>query len=106
MVRDFIFCLQEAALHFVFKKFSTPQNPAECFVNPPCGCSNPGKELQCEECTYLESCLSSFQLQGSYSYNSPYVTSHKPTAQKVNSSCKDGSMSEVKIGVNSRASSQ
>lgn len=66
MVRDLIFCLQEAALEFVLKKYRVPQQPAECFVNPPCGCVNPGKELKCEECSYLESCLSSFKVKGLY----------------------------------------
>jgi hypothetical protein len=61
MVRDCIFCLQEAALQFIFKKYLPPQNPSECFVNPPCGCPNPGQELQCEDCVYLESCLSNFK---------------------------------------------
>lgn len=63
MLQDLIFCLQEAALQFVFKKYSTPQESAECFVNPPCGCANPGKEIQCEECTHLEACLSSFRFK-------------------------------------------
>lgn len=63
MLQDLIFCLQEATLHFVFKKYWTPQEPAECFVDPPCGCANPGKELQCEECGHLEACLSSFRFK-------------------------------------------
>jgi hypothetical protein len=67
MLQDIIFCLKEAALYYILKKYSTPQNPPECFVNPPCGCANPGKELQCEDCIYLESCLSHIKL------------GHKPT---------------------------
>lgn len=67
MVQDIIFCLKEAAVDLIFKKYSPPQNPTECFVNVPCGCANPGKELKCEDCPYLEACLSSFKL------------SHKPT---------------------------
>jgi hypothetical protein len=62
MVQDIIFCLKEAAVYYIWKKYSTRQNPAECFVNPPCGCANPGKELQCEDCIYLESCLSHIKL--------------------------------------------
>ncbi|MDH6100750.1 hypothetical protein NWP21_18290 [Anabaenopsis sp. FSS-46] len=67
MVQDIIFCLKEAAVYYIWKKYSTPQNTGECFVNPPCGCANPGKELQCEDCIYLESCLSHIKL------------GHKPT---------------------------
>lgn len=63
MVEDFVFCLQEAALYFIFKKSQTYKDPSECFVNPPCGCSNPGQNAQCEDCTYLEVCLSNCKLQ-------------------------------------------
>lgn len=59
MVQDCIFCLQEAALEFFAKKRVFPTNPKDCFVNPPCGCPNPGKEIQCEDCPHLEACLSS-----------------------------------------------
>ena len=59
--RDLILCLRETAFHLVLKKVHTPKHPEECFLNPPCGCSNPGKELQCEECPYLEACLSQFK---------------------------------------------
>lgn len=65
MVKECIFCLQEVALQLIFKKYLPPQNPSECFVNPPCGCPNPGKELQCEDCIYLEACLSNFRQLGS-----------------------------------------
>lgn len=72
MTRDIIFCLQEAALQFIFQKPFTPKNPSECFINPDCGCKNPGKELKCEECPELEACLSGFQLAGSYRNNIKY----------------------------------
>ncbi len=62
MVQDIIFCLKEATLYYILKKYSEPRNPAECFINPSCGCENPGKELKCENCTYLEACLSHFKL--------------------------------------------
>ncbi|BAY76685.1 hypothetical protein NIES25_31420 [Nostoc linckia NIES-25] len=61
MVKDLIFCLQEAALEFIFNNFSKPKNVSECYINPPCGCSNPGQNIQCEDCVYLEACLSSFK---------------------------------------------
>ncbi len=63
MVKDLIFCLQEAALYLIFKKSLTPQDPSECFVNSPCGCANPGQDIQCEDCAYLECCLSNCKLQ-------------------------------------------
>ncbi|WP_339383020.1 hypothetical protein [Nodularia sp. LEGE 06071] len=62
MVQDILFCLKEATSYYILKKYSTPKNSAECFINPPCGCANPGKELKCEDCTYLEACLSHFKL--------------------------------------------
>ncbi|WP_245912473.1 hypothetical protein [Brunnivagina elsteri] len=34
------------------------QKPADCYLNPPCACINPGKEIECENCEHLESCLS------------------------------------------------
>nr|WP_236117132.1 hypothetical protein [Hassalia byssoidea] len=61
MTRDIIFCLQEAALEFIFQKSFKPKNPSECFINPDCGCKNPGKELKCEDCPDLEACLSGFK---------------------------------------------
>ncbi|QKQ74171.1 hypothetical protein FBB35_13310 [Nostoc sp. TCL240-02] len=64
MLKDLIFCLQEAALYLILiKKSRTPQDPSECFVNSPCGCANPGQDIQCEDCAYLESCLSNCKLQ-------------------------------------------
>jgi hypothetical protein len=58
MVRDVIFCLQEVACDIIFQNSSTSKQLTECFINPPCGCANPGKELKCEDCPYLEACLS------------------------------------------------
>jgi hypothetical protein len=55
LCRDWILCLRETANYFV------PKQPSECFLNPGCGCSNPGQEPQCEDCPYLEACLSSFK---------------------------------------------
>ncbi len=63
MVKDFVFCLQEAALHFILEKSQTHKDYSECFVNPPCGCTNPGQNPQCEDCGYLEGCLSNCKLQ-------------------------------------------
>jgi|GEM_PF-3676191 len=60
MLRDCIFCLQETALQLISKKYLPPQDPSECFFNLPCACSHPGKELRCEDCPYLEACLSNF----------------------------------------------
>lgn len=37
----------------------------KCYIKPACGCLNPGKELKCENCEYLESCLSRCQRKGS-----------------------------------------
>lgn len=52
---------RETALSIVLRDQETPKNPKECFLNPPCGCSNPGQELQCEDCPHLEACLSRFK---------------------------------------------
>ena len=56
LCRDLFLCLRETAHHFA------PKNPSECFLNPACGCRNPGKEPQCEDCPHLEACLSRCQL--------------------------------------------
>ncbi|MEB3336372.1 MAG: hypothetical protein VKJ46_02850 [Leptolyngbyaceae bacterium] len=40
---------------------SSPPTPEVCFLNPGCGCAHPGEELKCEDCPYLESCLSRSQ---------------------------------------------
>nr|WP_242039622.1 hypothetical protein [Anabaena sphaerica] len=66
MVQDLIVCLQEATLYFICKKSWVPKEPNECFVNLPCGCQNPGKEIKCEDCQYLEGCLSSWKLNQDY----------------------------------------
>lgn len=63
MFKDFVFCLQEAVLYFRLKNSPTQKDYSECFVNPPCGCSNPGQNIQCEDCAYLEACLSNCKLQ-------------------------------------------
>lgn len=34
------------------------RQPKNCYLNPVCGCVNPGKAIECENCEYLESCLS------------------------------------------------
>lgn len=54
-IQDLVLCLQVTADNF------TPKKPSDCFLKLPCGCPNPGKELQCEECDHLEACLSKFQ---------------------------------------------
>lgn len=59
--RDFMLCLQETAFRAVLKQPWTPKHPQECYLNPPCGCLNPGKELTCEDCPHLEACLSQFK---------------------------------------------
>jgi hypothetical protein len=59
--QDFILCMKEAAFRLVAGQNSAPKHPSECYLNPPCGCSNPGKNLQCEDCPYLEACLSQFK---------------------------------------------
>ena len=70
---------RETALSIVLRDGDTPKHPKECFLNPPCGCSNPGKELQCEDCPHLEACLSRFKSIRS-----------SPSLIKVGSSAKDG----------------
>ncbi|BAY16220.1 hypothetical protein NIES2109_25140 [Nostoc sp. HK-01] len=62
MVKDVILCLQEAAAEIIFKPNSISNKLSECFISPPCGCANPGKELKCEDCPYLEACLSRIKL--------------------------------------------
>lgn len=58
MLQDIIVCLKEATAYFILRKHVTPQEPAECFRNSPCDCANPGKDMKCEDCPYLEACLS------------------------------------------------
>ena len=81
MMQDLIFCLQEAASSVIFKKPWTPKQPSECFLNPPCGCANPGKDLKCEDCPHLEACLSSFKLQEASCHNTLYVPIDMPISQ-------------------------
>lgn len=59
--QGFILYVQETAFRVVIGETLTPKRPEECFLNPPCGCSNPGKELSCEDCPHLEACLSHFK---------------------------------------------
>jgi hypothetical protein len=59
--RELILYMQETAFRVVLGQPSTPKHRQECFLNPPCGCSNPGQELQCEDCPHLEGCLSQFK---------------------------------------------
>lgn len=68
--QDIIFLLRETACRFVFRQALTSKDSSQCYLNPPCGCANPGKELQCEECPHLEACLSrfrTFSVEGSQS---------------------------------------
>lgn len=53
-LQDLVLCLQLAV------DCLTPKKPADCFIQPSCGCANPGKEMACESCEYLEACLSDF----------------------------------------------
>jgi hypothetical protein len=55
LLQDLMFTLQ------VIVDGCKPKTANDCVVNPPCGCANPGKELQCENCEHLEACLSRFQ---------------------------------------------
>ncbi len=77
LYRDLLVRLRETALGIVLRDCETPKHPNECFLNPPCGCSNPGKSLECEECPYLEACLSRFK-----------VSSSSPSPIKLGSSAK------------------
>lgn len=61
LCRNVVLTLRETILCLVLKDSETPKQLEDCFLNPPCGCSNPGQELQCEDCPYLEGCLSRFK---------------------------------------------
>ena len=61
LYRNLMFSLRETIFSIVLQDSDTPKHPSECFLNLPCGCSNPGKELQCEDCPYLEACISRFK---------------------------------------------
>jgi hypothetical protein len=65
LYQDLLVLVRETALGIVLRDFETPKHPEECFLNPPCGCSNPGKSLECEECPHLEACLSRFKINSS-----------------------------------------
>jgi len=63
MIREVILCIREAAIEIIFQPDSPPKKLTECFINPPCGCEHPGQEIKCEDCPYLEACLSSLKLK-------------------------------------------
>lgn len=63
MVKDLIICLQEATEYFLLRKYWVAKPPQACYVNLPCKCSHPGREIKCEDCQHLESCLSTWKLQ-------------------------------------------
>jgi hypothetical protein len=63
-IQDLVMSLQTIA------NKNTPQKAADCYLNPACGCANPGKEIECESCEYLEGCLSRCQ-------------THRPTGNKT-----------------------
>ncbi len=54
-IQDLVMSLQITA------NKNTPKKASDCYLNPPCGCANPGKEIECESCEYLEGCLSRCQ---------------------------------------------
>jgi hypothetical protein len=56
-IKDLVLCLQITANQ------NSPKQASDCYLNPPCGCANPGKEIACESCEYLEGCLSRYQHQ-------------------------------------------
>ncbi|PMB49822.1 hypothetical protein CEN39_20135 [Fischerella thermalis CCMEE 5201] len=53
-IQDLLICLQITVDIFTHKK------PSDCLSNLPCNCPHPGKNLECEDCEYLEACLSDF----------------------------------------------
>jgi hypothetical protein len=55
LIQDLAFCLQ------VIVDSKIPRKLDDCLLNPPCGCTNPGKELKCEDCEHLEACMSRFR---------------------------------------------
>jgi hypothetical protein len=61
--------IRETTLRILLKDSDTPKHPQECFLHAPCGCSNPGQEIQCEDCPYLEACLSRFKIISSMRSN-------------------------------------
>jgi hypothetical protein len=58
-IKDLLVCLQMTA----DKCHNSETLSLSCYINPGCGCQNPGKELECENCEHLEACLSRTQAQ-------------------------------------------
>ncbi len=52
ITQNFVILLKEMVPCFGAKQ------SGDCSVNLGCGCKNPGTQLHCEECPYLEACLS------------------------------------------------
>jgi hypothetical protein len=63
--QDFVISLKLSANKYMHRNLK--QKAADCYLNPPCGCINPGKEIKCESCEHLESCLSRCHSSGSTS---------------------------------------
>lgn len=63
MLQDVLLCIREAAIEIIFQTDSTPKTLTECLINLQCGCKHPGQELKCEDCPYLEACLSTLKLK-------------------------------------------
>ncbi|HBB35970.1 MAG TPA: hypothetical protein DDZ80_30150 [Cyanobacteria bacterium UBA8803] len=61
--RDFIVYFRDIAASVELRQHFTPNKHEDCLLNMPCGCAKPGVELQCEDCPYLEACLSHFKLK-------------------------------------------
>ena len=55
-LQDLMLCLQLTVDNCKSK------NSSECLLHLPCGCLHPGKEVCCENCEYLEACLSQKQM--------------------------------------------
>ncbi len=72
-IQNVLICLQ------VTTDFLTRKKPSDCYLNPPCHCPNPGKELQCEDCEYLEACLSHGQRINSQTPTSKLLMKEKGT---------------------------
>ncbi|PLZ87986.1 hypothetical protein CEN44_16355 [Fischerella muscicola CCMEE 5323] len=78
-IQDLLICLQITTDIFTNKK------PSDCLSNLPCNCPNPGKKLECEDCEYLEACLSEFAPIHSQIAASNLSTS--PVSARICSSC-------------------
>jgi hypothetical protein len=81
MLRSFIICLKTVGLYLRFKQIKTTKYSWECYFNLPCGCANPGRELKCEDCHYLEYCLSRVKQQGAY--GNAHLRTQKPPRQHL-----------------------